>query len=103
MNIYFSLLVIVLICLFFYVGCKSFSTFKKNKKRPFPFLKFEIDVNSNEYINDYVARMPQQYKDNSRVLKGTGKMHFVKTVSDGSNIVKEQTISVLSSVGDRFS
>ena len=101
LSIYILLFAIVAVCLLFYWSYRSISIKRKKQTDPLPV--FKVDVSNNNVVDDYVKRMPQQYKDNSRLLEGSGKMHFVKTVSEGSNIVREQTFSVLSSIGDRFS
>ena len=64
---------------------------------------FEIDIDSDPNVNAYIARMPLQYKDNSRVLRGSGKMHFAEAVVEGSEFVRSENISVLNSIGEKFS
>lgn len=82
---------------------RSFLEKKDRKKRLLNAQKFTINITSNEQVNDYVARMPEQYKDNSRLLKGAGKMHFSNAMEAGSDLVKKEEINVLKAIGDRFS
>lgn len=103
MDIYISLIVIILGCLLLYYVCEYVFVLKKDKKQIDEAHKFKIDVYTNKYIKDYVDRMPKQYKDNSRILEGSGKTHFAEAVAEGSTLVKNETISVLASMGDRFS
>lgn len=64
---------------------------------------FKVDIDSDPNVNAYIDRMPQQYKDNSRVLEGSGKMHFAEAVAEGSDFVRSSNISVLNSIGEKFS
>lgn len=103
MDILISFLSIIIGCFLLYLVCKYVLSFKKGKEKPVVAHNFKIDFSTNIYANDYVERMPQQYKDNSRVLNGSGKMHFTETVVAGSDLVRKETISVLASIGERFS
>lgn len=103
MNIFIALLFINLGCVLLYHVCKYIFVSKKDEKQIDITHNFKIDVYTNKYINDYVDRMPKQYKDNSRVLEGSGKTHFTEAVAEGSILVKNEPISVLASIGDRFS
>lgn len=76
---------------------------KKRRKQYIVPPLFEINIDSDPNVNAYIDRMPQQYKDNSRVLKGSGKMHFAEAVAEGSDFVRSNNISVLNSIGEKFS
>lgn len=76
---------------------------KSHRKQHIVAPLFEVDIDSDPNVNAYIARMPQQYKDNSRVLKGSGKMHFAEAIVEGSEFVRSEKISVLNSIGEKFS
>lgn len=65
--------------------------------------KFEISKSSYDELNKYIQKMPNQYKDNSRILAGSGKMHFSEAVVSGSTLIKRENVKVFTAVGDRFS
>lgn len=90
---------IILICFILYIVN---SRICKNNLRNTS-QNFKVEIFSDNIVTDYVERMPLQYKDNERLLDGTGKMHFSKVVENGSDLVKLENISVLKSVGERFS
>lgn len=103
MNIFISIFIITTLCWLLYYLCKYIFNFSKKEKLECTIPDFKINISLNKFANDYIERMPQQYKANSRILPGGGKMHFVETMSQGSIIAKEKSISVLNTIGDRFS
>ena len=67
-------------------------------------ISFNINVSDNPIHKDYLEKMEKQTKDNSRLLDGTGKMHFIEKLEEGSCIAKEKNINILVAIGDdRFS
>lgn len=103
MNIFILILIITIGCWLLYCLCKCFFSFSKKDNKVCAIPDFKINISSNKFVDDYVEKTPQQYKTNSRILSGRGKMHFIETMSEGSKIAKEKSISVLNTIGDRFS
>lgn len=63
---------------------------------------FHIDA-QNPIICSYVSKMDNQHKSNSRLLNGSGKMHYVEMIASGSDAIRNKNLSVLRNLGDRFS
>ena len=68
-----------------------------------PGVSFSIEVATCPIISQYVDKMSDQYKDNSRILNGSGKTHFTEAVVEGSDTVRSESLSILSAIGERFS
>ena len=63
---------------------------------------FHIDA-QNTTMCSYVSKMNSQHKSNSRLLNGSGKMHYVEMIVSGSESIRNKDLSVLKNLGDRFS
>lgn len=76
----------------------------RNKRLCVQSLCFQIEnIEEDPIVVEYLDKMQQQRKDNSRVIDGSGKMHFTTAIVEGSQYVREKNISVLSCIGERFS
>lgn len=84
-------------CLMQTLGNKSSRSHKQDK----PYA-FSIDAN-NATMEEYVSKMSEQHKTNSRVISGNGKMHYVETVVAGSKAITDKSMSIIKNLGDRFS
>ena len=67
-----------------------------------PPIIFHIDA-QNPTMCSYVSKMDNQHKSNSRLLNGSGKMHYVEMIASGSEAIRNKDLSVLKNLGDRFS
>ncbi len=97
-----TIFLIILVCLVFGI-VYILASIKKKGEKVEPVKVFAVDLGADQVVNDYVERMPNQYKDNARLLQGVGKMHFSDAMSEGSQLIDNEQISVLNSIGERFS
>lgn len=103
---YIMIAVVLVGAYLYYMSTKGGGTgFRKNQKAHCENTRvsFSIEVASCPIINQYVDKMSDQFKDNSRVLNGSGKTHFTEAVAEGSDTVRSESLSILSAIGDRFS
>ena len=94
---YFLILLTVLLA----VTIKFFSSKKVVSLPVNPKYHFTISA-KGPIVKKYVDGMETQHIFNSRVLNGSGKMHFVDEIIMGSAEIKEKSISVARNLGDRF-